>query len=144
MGAALNNWLFWSLLSALFAGATAILAKVGVEGINSNLATAIRTTVVLLVTWLIVAAARTPVSLAAISKRTWVFLLLSGVATALSWVCYFRALQLGMASKVAPIDKLSVVFAIILAVVFLHEQVSWQQWVGGLRIAGGAVILAWF
>ena len=144
MGALLNNWLFWSLLSALFAGATAILAKVGVEGINSNLATAIRTTVVLLVTWLIVAAARTPVSLAAISKRTWVFLLLSGVATALSWVCYFRALQLGMASKVAPIDKLSVVFAIILAVVFLHEQVSWQQWVGGLLIAGGAVILAWF
>jgi bacterial/archaeal transporter family protein len=144
MGAALNNWLFWSLLSALFAGATAILAKVGVEGINSNLATAIRTTVVLLVTWLIVTAARTPVSLAAISKRTWIFLLLSGVATALSWVCYFRALQLGMASKVAPIDKLSVVFAIILAVVFLHEQVSWQQWVGGLLIAGGAVILAWF
>ena len=144
MGAALNNWLFWSLLSALCAGATAILAKVGVEGINSNLATAIRTTVVLLVTWLIVAAARTPVSLAAISKRTWIFLLLSGVATALSWVCYFRALQLGMASKVAPIDKLSVVFAIILAVVFLHEQVSWQQWVGGLLIAGGAVILAWF
>ena len=144
MGALLNNWLFWSLLSALFAGATAILAKVGVEGINSNLATAIRTTVVLLVTWLIVAAARTPVSLAAISKRTWIFLLLSGVATALSWVCYFRALQLGMASKVAPIDKLSVVFAIILAVVFLHEQVSWQQWVGGLLIAGGAVILAWF
>ena len=144
MGALLNNWLVWSLLSALFAGATAILAKVGVEGINSNLATAIRTTVVLLVTWLIVAAARTPVSLAAISKRTWIFLLLSGVATALSWVCYFRALQLGMASKVAPIDKLSVVFAIILAVVFLHEQVSWQQWVGGLLIAGGAVILAWF
>jgi transporter family protein len=144
MGAALNNWLFWSLLSALFAGATAILAKVGVEGINSNLATAIRTTVVLLVTWLIVAAARAPVSLAVISKKTWTFLLLSGLATALSWLCYFRALQLGMASKVAPIDKLSVVFAIILAVVFLHEQVSWQQWVGGLLIAGGAVILAWF
>lgn len=144
MGAALNNWLFWSLLSALFAGATAILAKVGVEGINSNLATAIRTTVVLLVTWLIVAAARTPVSLPAISKKTWTFLLLSGLATALSWLCYFRALQLGMASKVAPIDKLSVVFAIILAVVFLHEQVSWQQWMGGLLIAGGAVILAWF
>ena len=144
MGAALNNWLFWSLLSALFAGATAILAKVGVEGINSNLATAIRTTVVLLVTWLIVAAARAPVSLPAISKKTWTFLLLSGLATALSWLCYFRALQLGMASQVAPIDKLSVDFAIILAVVFLHEQVSWQQWVGGLLIAGGAVILAWF
>ena len=144
MGAFINNWLFWSLLSALFAGATAILAKVGVEGINSNLATAIRTTVVLLITWLIVAAARTPVSLATISKRTWIFLTLSGLATGLSWVCYFRALQLGMASKVAPIDKLSVVFAIILAVIFLHEQLSWQQWVGGLLIVGGAVILAWF
>jgi len=144
MGALINNWLFWSLLSALFAGATAILAKVGVEGINSNLATAIRTMVVLLITWLIVAATRTPVSLATISKRTWIFLVLSGLATSLSWVCYFRALQLGMASKVAPIDKLSVVFAIILAVIFLHEQVSWQQWVGGLLIVGGAVILAWF
>ncbi len=144
MGAFLNNWLFWSLLSALFAGATAILAKVGVEGINSHLATAIRTTVVLLITWLIVAAAGTPVSLATISKRTWIFLTLSGLATGLSWVCYFRALQLGMASKVAPIDKLSVVFAIILAVIVLHEQLSWQQWVGGLLIVGGAVILAWF
>lgn len=144
MGAFINNWLFWSLLSAFFAGATAILAKVGVEGINSNLATAIRTTVVLLITWLIVAAARTPVSLATISKRTWIFLTLTGLATGLSWVCYFRALQLGMASKVAPIDKLSVVFAIILAVIFLHEQLSWEQWVGGLLIVGGAVILAWF
>lgn len=144
MGALFNNWLFWSLLSALFAGTTAILAKVGVEGINSHLATAIRTTVVLLITWLIVAAAGTPVSLATISKRTWIFLTLSGLATGLSWVCYFRALQLGMASKVAPIDKLSVVFAIILAVIFLHEQLSWQQWVGGLLIVGGAVILAWF
>ena len=144
MGAFINNWLFWSLLSAFFAGATAILAKVGVEGINSNLATAIRTTVVLLIIWLILAAARTPVSFATISKRTWIFLTLSGLATGLSWVCYFRALQLGMASKVAPIDKLSVVFAIILAVIFLHEQLSWQQWVGGLLIVGGAVILAWF
>lgn len=144
MGAFINNWLFWSLLSAFFAGATAILAKVGVEGINSNLATAIRTTVVLLITWLIVAAARTPVSLATISKRIWIFLTLSGLATGLSWVCYFRALQLGMASKVAPIDKLSVVFAIILAVIFLHEQLSWQQWVGGLLIVGGAALLAWF
>lgn len=144
MGAFINNWLFWSLLSAFFAGATAILAKVGVEGINSNLATAIRTTVVLLITWLIVAAARTPVSLATISKRTWIFLALSGLATGLSWVCYFRALQLGMASKVAPIDKLSVVFAIILAAIFLHEQLSWQQWVGGLLIVGGAALLAWF
>ena len=138
----MNNWLLWSLLSALFAGATAILAKVGVEGINSNLATAIRTTVVLLFTWLLVALARTPLSLSSISRRTWIFLILSGLATGLSWLCYFRALQLGLASKVAPIDKLSVIFVIILAVLFLHESVSWQQWIGGALIAGGAILLA--
>ena len=144
MGTFLNNWLLWSLLSAVFAGLTAILAKVGVEGINSNLATAIRTTVVLLFTWLIVAAARSPIAITTISRRTWIFLILSGLATALSWCCYFRALQLGMASRVAPIDKLSVVFAIALAALFLHESISWQQWIGGFLIAGGAIILALF
>jgi transporter family protein len=143
MGAFFNNWLLWSLLSALFAGITAILAKVGVDGINSNLATAIRTTIVLLFTWLIVAATRTPVSLVGISRRTWCFLILSGLATGLSWVCYFRALQLGFASRVAPVDKLSVIFAIALAAFFLHEPVSWQQWIGGALIAGGAILLAW-
>ena len=144
MRALINHWLLWSLLSAFFAGMTAILAKVGVAGINANLATAIRTTVVLLVTWLIVVAARSPVSFCSISRRSWFFLVLSGIATGLSWVCYFRALQLGLASKVAPVDKLSVLFAIALAALFLHEQVSWQQWVGGGFIAGGAILLAWF
>jgi transporter family protein len=142
MASLLNNWLLWSILSALFAGITAILAKVGVAGINANLATAIRTTVVLLFTWLIVLAVRAPVSLTSISRRTWFFLIFSGLATGLSWVCYFRALQLGFASKVAPVDKLSVIFAIALAAVFLHEPVSWQQWIGGGLIAGGAILLA--
>ena len=143
MGAFFNNWLLWSLLSAFFAGITAILAKVGVEGINSNLAMAIRTTVILMFSWLIVAATRTPTSLAGISRRTWIFLILSGLATGLSWLCYFRALQLGLASRVAPIDKLSVIFAIGLAAFFLHEPVSWSQWIGGGLIAGGAILLAW-
>ena len=140
----MNNWLLWSLLSALFAGMTAILAKVGVEGINSNLATAIRTSVVLLFAWLIVGISRTPISLSTISRRTWIFLILSGIATALSWICYFRALQLGLASKVAPIDKLSVIFAIVMAAVFLHEPISWQQWAGGSLIVAGAVLLSLF
>ena len=143
MGAFFNNWLLWSLLSAFFAGITAILAKVGVEGINSNQAMAIRTTVILMFSWLIVAATRTPTSLAGISRRTWIFLILSGLATGLSWLCYFRALQLGLASRVAPIDKLSVIFAIGLAAFFLHEPVSWPQWIGGGLIAGGAILLAW-
>jgi transporter family protein len=143
MGNLLNNWLLWSLLSALFAGVTTILAKVGVEGINSNLATAIRTTVVLIFTWLLVALLRSPVSLSEISRRTWIFLILSGLATGLSWICYFRALQLGLASKVAPIDKLSVIFAIALAAFFLHEPVTWHQWIGGALIVGGAIVLAW-
>ena len=141
MGGFLNNWIFWSLLSALFAGATAIFAKVGVEGIDSNLATAIRTTIVLIFTWLLVALARAPVSISTLSRRTWIFLILSGIATGLSWTCYFRALQLGPASKVAPIDKLSVIFVIAFAALFLHESVSWQQWLGGALIVGGALIL---
>jgi transporter family protein len=139
----LNSWLFWSLLSAFFAGLTAVLAKVGVEGVNSNLATAIRTTVVLLFTWALVAAARSPVTLTSLSKRTWIFLILSGFATGLSWVCYFRALQLGQASQVAPIDKLSVVFVVVLAAFFLHEPVTWHQWLGGSLIFAGAIVLAW-
>ncbi len=142
MGALLNNWLFWSLLSAVFAGMTAVLAKVGVEGINSHLATAIRTAVVLLFTWLLVVLARAPLSLGSISRRTWIFLILSGLATGFSWICYFRALQLGLASQVAPIDKLSVIFAIALAALFLHEPVSWHQWVGGACILGGVLLLA--
>jgi transporter family protein len=139
---ALNNWLTWSLLSAVFAGATAILAKVGVEGVNSNLATAIRTTVILVFTWLLASTALSADSLASIPRRTWLFLVLSGLATGFSWVCYFRALQLGQASQVAPIDKLSVIFAIAMAGLFLHEPLTWHHWVGGLLILCGALVIA--
>jgi transporter family protein len=138
-----NNWLLWSLLSALFAGATAVLAKVGVEGVNSNLATAIRTTVVLVFTWALAAQAISPAAFAALSRRTWLFLALSGIATGLSWLCYFRALQLGRASQVAPVDKLSVIFAIAFAALFLGETATWRQWVGGSVIVIGAIILVW-
>jgi transporter family protein len=136
------NWLGWALLSALFAGATAVLAKVGVQQINSNLATAIRTAVILVFSWAI-AFFTTSQPLSSIGKRTWLFLILSGVATGLSWLCYFRALQLGEASQVAPVDKLSVVVAIVLAAIFLHEHVTWHHWVGGLFIFAGAGILAY-
>jgi transporter family protein len=138
-----SNWIFWALLSAFFAGLTAILAKKGVAGIDSNLATAIRTTVVLIFSWAIVLATGPAVSFSNISKRAWVFLTLSGLATGLSWLCYFRALQLGEASRVAPVDKLSVVFAIVLAALVLHEKLGWQHWLGGALIVSGALILAW-
>lgn len=141
MNALWNHWLSWALLSALFAGATAVLAKVGVEGVNSNLATAIRTTVILLFTWALVAMTVPGGAVSLISRKGWIFLILSGVATGLSWVCYFRALQLGPASQVAPIDKLSVVFVIAFAALFLGEAVDWRQWVGGGLIVAGAVIL---
>lgn len=143
MSSLTNNWLFWSLLSALFAGATAILAKVGVEGINSNLATAIRTTVILLFTWALASNAVSQTALSSISRRTWMFLVLSGIATGLSWLCYFRALQLGPASRVAPIDKLSVVFAVLLACTFLHEPLSWRLALGIALITAGALVVAW-
>jgi transporter family protein len=138
----MNNWLFWSLLSAVFAGATAILAKVGVKDVDSNLATAIRTVVIVVFAWS-VAAVTNHQSLATIPRKTWLFLALSGLATGLSWLYYFRALQLGEASKVAPIDKLSVVFVIILAAVFLHEKMTWHHWLGGGLITLGAIVLAW-
>jgi len=137
------SWLTWSLLSAFFAGITAILAKVGVENIDSHLATAIRTSVVLVFTWGIAAVFAPDGAISDITKRTWIFLGLSGLATGLSWLCYFRALQLGEASRVAPIDKLSVVFAIFLAAVLLHERLSWHQYLGGGLIVVGALIIAW-
>jgi len=137
------NWIFWAILSAFFAGITAILAKIGVAGIDSNLATAIRTSVVLVFSWAIVLATNPHFSLGAISRRAWLFLTLSGLATGLSWLCYFRALQLGQASRVAPVDKLSVVFAIVLAALVLHEKLAWQHWIGGALIVIGALILAW-
>jgi transporter family protein len=136
------NWLFWSLLSALFAAATAILAKIGIAGIDSNLATAIRTSVILLFTWAIAFATRKPHSIAAITPHSWIFLVLSGLATGLSWLCYFRALQLGQASRVAPVDKLSVAFVILFAAAFLGEGITPVKAAGGLLITAGAIALA--
>lgn len=137
-----NHWITWSLLSALFAGATAILAKIGVAAIDSNLATAIRTTVILLFTWGIVLWNGSGAGLPNTSFRTWLFLVLSGIATGLSWLCYFRALQLGPASRVAPIDKLSVAFVIVFAALFLGERFSVMKLVGGTLIVVGAIVLA--
>jgi transporter family protein len=136
------SWLYWALLSALFAGLTAVLAKVGVRDVDSNLATAIRTVVILLFAWAI-ALATSEQPLGAIPTRAWLFLVLSGLATGLSWLCYFRALQLGDASKVAPVDKLSVVVAVAFAALFLHEELTWQHYLGGALIVSGAVVLAW-
>jgi len=137
------NWIAWALLSAFFAGLTAILAKLGVARMDSNLATAVRTTVVLVFTWAIAMTGSPWASLRAASGRAYLFLALSGIATGLSWLCYFRALQLGPASRVAPVDKLSVVFAIALAALVLHEPLNWRQYLGGVCIVAGAIILAW-
>lgn len=137
------NWLHWSLLSAFFAGLTAILAKIGVTGVDSNLATAVRTSVILLFVWAIAFATAQPAALRDFTGRTWLFLTLSGVATGLSWLCYFRALQLGDASQVAPVDKLGVVFVLILAAIFLKEKMTLQQLTGATLIVAGAVVLAW-
>jgi transporter family protein len=136
------SWFIWALLSAFFAGVTAILAKVGVQQIDSNLATAIRTVVVLFFAWSVALFTKNQ-SFSSIGRRTWIFLILSGIATGLSWLCYFRALQLGEASQVAPVDKLSVVVAIALAAIFLHEKMTWHHWVGGTLIFAGAVVLAY-
>jgi transporter family protein len=135
------NWFLWALLSAFFAGLTAVLAKVGVQQINSNMATAIRTVVILIFAWSVALVTKNQ-PFSAIGQRTWIFLILSGIATGLSWICYFRALQLGEASQVAPVDKLSVVVAIALAAIFLHEKMTWHHWVGGALIFAGAVVLA--
>jgi bacterial/archaeal transporter family protein len=136
------NWFLWALLSAFFAGLTAILAKVGVEHIDSNMATAIRTVVILIFAWAVALVTKNE-PFSAVGNRTWIFLILSGIATGLSWLCYFRALQLGEASQVAPVDKLSVVVAIALAAIFLHERMTWHHWVGGTLIFTGAVVLAY-
>ena len=135
------SWLYWALLSAVFAGLTAVLAKVGVKDIDSNLATAIRTAVILVFAWSI-ALFRNTQPLGTVAARTWLFLVLSGLATGASWLCYFSALQLGEASRVAPVDKLSVVVAMILAVLFLHEELRWQHWIGGALIVSGTLVLA--
>ena len=137
-----QRWLVWAMLSAVFAAATALLAKVGIKGIDSNLATAIRTTVVLLFTWAIALSLGQHHTLGQIDRRSWTFLILSGIATGLSWLCYFRALQLGPASSVAPIDKLSVVLVILCAWLFLGEKLSLLKILGGALITAGAAVLA--
>lgn len=137
-----QNWIVWSLLSAVFAAVTALLAKLGVAGVDSNLATAIRTTVVVLFAWAIALAFGSHKGMQQIAPRTWLFLGLSGLATGLSWLCYFRALQLGPASRVAPVDKLSVVLVILLAWPVLGEAITWPKLAGGVLIAAGAVVLA--
>ena len=136
------SWFLWALLSALFAGASAILAKIGVAGVHSHLATAIRTAVVLVLTWAVALSVAPARSVLSIGGRTWLFLTLSGGATSLSWLCYFRALQLGSAAKVASIDKLSVVFVLVFAVTFLNEPLSWRMLLGIALIAVGAILLA--
>ncbi|MBI1176389.1 EamA family transporter [bacterium] len=136
------NWFTWALLSAGFAGVTAIFAKVGVEKIHSHLATAIRTTVALGFTWLLALPALRDTTLSEIGRRTWLFLTLSGVATGLSWLCYFRALQLGQASQVAPVDKLSVVVAVLLAMLFLGERLNWREGLDVALMVVGAMLVA--
>ena len=134
-------WFVLALLSAIFAALTSILAKVGIEGVNSNLATAIRTVVVVVMAWGMVFLTNAQNGIAEISKRSWLFLILSGLATGASWLCYYRALQLGDASKVVPIDKLSVVITLILAFVFLHEQFSTKSIIGCILIGIGTMVM---
>lgn len=134
-------WVTLAILSATFAAATGILAKLGMEGINSNLATAIRTVVVLIMAWGIVLITGKQSGIQNITVRGWVFLILSGVTTGLSWLCYFYALQLGEASRVIPIDKFSVVISMVLAFVVLHEKVTLTKVIGGLLIAAGTFVL---
>ncbi len=134
-------WFVFALLSAVFAALTSILAKVGIEGVNSNLATAIRTVVVLVMAWGMVFLTNAQSGISSIGRKSWVFLILSGLATGASWLCYYRALQTGEASKVVPIDKLSVVITLILAFVFLHEQFSARSAVGIVLITAGTLIM---
>ena len=142
MGLTMGNWLTWALLSAFFAAVTAVLAKVGVAGVDSNLATAIRTSVVVVFTWMLVALTRETAEVQVLSRKTWLFLVLSGVATGLSWLCYFHALKIGPVSKVAPIDKLSVVLVIVFGALFLGEGMSVAKAAGGFLILAGAIIIA--
>lgn len=134
-------WFVFALLSAVFAALMSILAKVGIEGVNSNLATAIRTVVVLVMAWGMVFVTNTQGGLADISRKSWLFLILSGLATGASWLCYYRALQIGEASKVVPIDKLSVVITLVLAFVFLHERFTPKSLIGCLLIGAGTLLM---
>lgn len=143
MNSAFASWQFWAVLSAGFAALTAIFAKIGVENVNSDFATLIRTVVILVVIAAIVTATGQAQALGSISTRTYVFLGLSGLATGASWLCYFRALKLGNAAQVAPIDKLSVVLVAVFGVLFLGERLSGANWLGVALIAAGAVLVAY-
>lgn len=134
-------WWLFAVLSAVFAALTSILAKIGIEGVNSNLATAIRTMVVVALSWVMVFITNSQGGLSEISKKSWIFLILSGLATGASWLCYYKALQLGEASKVVPIDKMSVVITLVLAFVFLHEQFTWKSVVGCVLITAGTLFM---
>lgn len=134
-------WFLFALLSAVFAALTSILAKVGIEGVNSNLATALRTVVVLFMAWGMVFLTNAQRGLSSISGKSWLFLVLSGLATGASWLCYYRALQLGEASKVVPVDKLSVVITLILAFVFLHEKFTVKSFAGAVFITAGTLLM---
>lgn len=134
-------WLLFAILSAVFAALTSILAKIGIEGVNSNLATAIRTVVVVIMSWGMVFLTNAQSGITQISRKSWVFLILSGLATGASWLCYYRALQTGEASKVVPIDKLSVVITLILAFVFLHEEFTARSLIGCVLIGAGTLIM---
>lgn len=134
-------WLVFALLSAIFAALTSILAKVGIDGVNSNLATAIRTMVVVAMAWGMVFLTNTQVGIADISKKSWIFLILSGLATGASWLCYYKALQIGEVSKVVPIDKLSVVITMVLAFVFLHEKFTPKSLIGCILIGIGTLVM---
>lgn len=136
-----SMWILFALLSSIFAALTSILAKVGIDGINSNLATAIRTVVVVIMAWAMVFVTNAQGGIADISKKSWIFLILSGIATGLSWLCYYKALQMGEASKVVPIDKLSIVFTLILAFVFLHEKFTVKSLIGSALIVAGTFVM---
>lgn len=135
-------WLIFALLSAVFAAATSILAKVGIENVDSNLATAVRTVVVVAMAWGMVFITHAQGGITEIPKKSWIFLILSGLATGGSWLCYYKAIQLGKVSQVAPIDKLSVVFTVVLAVIFLHEQANVKTIIGCALIAAGTLVIA--
>ena len=134
-------WFIFALLSAIFAALTSILAKVGIDGVNSNLATAVRTVVVLVMAWGMVFLTNTQNELFTIGKKSWIFLILSGLATGASWLCYYKALQMGDASKVVPVDKLSVVITLVLAFIFLHENFTAKSLIGSILIASGALFM---
>lgn len=134
-------WMIFALLSAVFAALTSILAKIGIEGVNSNLATAVRTVVVVIMAWGMVFLTNTQNGIVEISRKSWLFLILSGLATGASWLCYYKALQIGEASKVVPIDKLSVVITLILAFIFLHEEFTAKSVIGCILIGAGTLFM---